>query len=120
MGLFFEGSDNLKIAKDGDELILGNLQIKCIDTPGHTVGGPSYLINKSLISGDVILARSMGRATSSWNELFNSITQKILRLPDDKGIFPGHGPSKTVGQEKEHNSFFIDCFRKYSTNRKKP
>jgi len=92
-------------------LTLGNLQIKCIDTSGHTAGGLSYLINKSLISGDVIFAGSMGRATSSWNDLFNSITQKVLRLPDDTGIFPGHGPSTTVGQEKEHNPFFIDCFR---------
>jgi hydroxyacylglutathione hydrolase len=90
MGPFFEGSDNFKIAKDGDELTLGNLRIKCIDTPGYTVGGLSYLINKSLISGDVIFARSMGRATSSWKDLFNSITQKVLRLPDDTGIFPGH------------------------------
>ena len=106
-----KGSDNFKIVKDGDELTLGKLQIKCIETPGHTVGGVSYLINESLLSGDVIFAGSMGRATSSWNDLFNSITQKVLRLPDDTGIFPGHGPSTTVGQEKEHNPFFIDCFR---------
>ena len=106
-----KGSENFKIVKDGDELTLGKLQIKCIETPGHTVGGVSYLINESLLSGDVIFAGSMGRANSSWNDLFNSIKQKVLRLPDDTGIFPGHGPSTTVGQEKEHNPFFIDCFR---------
>ena len=106
-----KGSENFKIVKDGDELTLGKLQIKCIETPGHTVGGVSYLINESLLSGDVIFAGSMGRANSSWNDLFNSITQKVLRLPDDTGIFPGHGPSTTVRQEKEHNPFFIESFR---------
>ena len=106
-----KGSDDFKIVKEGDELTLGKLRIKCIETPGHTVGGVSYLINKSLLSGDVIFAGSMGRANSSWKELFNSITQKVLRLPDDTGIFPGHGPSTTVRQEKEHNPFFIESFR---------
>ncbi len=101
-----KGSRNFKIVRDGDELTLGNLRIRCIETPGHTAGGVSYLINQSLLSGDVIFAGSMGRANSSWNDLFNSITQKVLRLPDATGIYPGHGPATTVGQEKEHNPFF--------------
>ena len=102
-----KGSRNFKVVKDGDELTLGKLRISCIETPGHTVGGVSYLINQTLLSGDVIFAGSMGRANSSWNDLFNSITQKVLRLPDATGIYPGHGPATTVGQEKEHNPFFI-------------
>jgi len=100
------GSDNFKIVKDGDEITLGQLRIRCIETPGHTAGGVSYLINQTLLSGDVIFAGSMGRANSSWKDLFNSITQKVLRLPDNTGIHPGHGPATTVGQEKEHNPFF--------------
>ena len=102
-----KGSRNFKIVKDGDELTLGKLRILCIETPGHTAGGVSYLINQTLLSGDVIFAGSMGRANSSWKDLFNSITQKVLRLPDTTGIYPGHGPATTVGQEKEHNPFFI-------------
>ncbi|MBN4077971.1 MBL fold metallo-hydrolase [Nitrospina gracilis] len=102
-----KGSRNFKIVKDGDELTLGKLRISCIETPGHTEGGVSYLINQTLLSGDVIFAGSMGRANSSWQDLFNSITQKVLRLPDATGIYPGHGPATTVGQEKEHNPFFI-------------
>ncbi len=100
------GSRNFKIVKDGDELTLGHLRILCIETPGHTAGGVSYLINQTLLSGDVIFAGSMGRANSSWEDLFHSITQKVLRLPDNTGIHPGHGPATTVGQEKEHNPFF--------------
>ena len=101
-----KGSRNFKIVKDGDELTLGKLRIRCIETPGHTTGGVSYLINQTLFSGDVIFAGSMGRANSSWRDLFNSITQKVLCLPDATGIFPGHGPATTVLQEKEHNPFF--------------
>ena len=101
------GSRNFKIVKEGDELTLGKLRIRCLETPGHTTGGVSYLINQTLLSGDVIFAGSMGRANSSWNDLFNSITKKVLRLPDDTGIYPGHGPATTVKQEKEHNPFFI-------------
>jgi glyoxylase-like metal-dependent hydrolase (beta-lactamase superfamily II) len=101
------GSRNIKIVRDGDQIELGKLVIRCLETPGHTSGGVSYLINHTLISGDVIFAGSMGRANSSWTDLFNSITQKVLRLPDITGIYPGHGPATTVGQEKEHNPFFL-------------
>jgi hydroxyacylglutathione hydrolase len=101
-----KGSRNFKIVKDGDELTLGKLRISCLETPGHTAGGVSYLINQTLLSGDVIFAGSMGRANSSWKDLFDSITQKVLRLPESTGIYPGHGPATTVGQEKEHNPFF--------------
>ena len=100
------GSRNIKIVRDKDVIELGKLRIRCMETPGHTAGGVSYLINQTLISGDVIFAGSMGRANSSWVGLFNSITQKVLRLPDVTGIHPGHGPATTVGQEKEHNPFF--------------
>lgn len=102
-----KGSSHFKIVKDGDEISLGKLKVQCLETPGHTTGGVSYLINQTLVSGDAIFAGSMGRANSSWNDLFNSITQKVLRLPDETGIHPGHGPSTTVGQEKAHNPFFI-------------
>lgn len=101
------GSGNFKTVRDGDELALGKLRILCLETPGHTIGGVSYLINQTLLSGDVIFAGSMGRANSSWNDLFHSITQKVLRLPDATGLHPGHGPATTVGQEKEHNPFFL-------------
>ena len=101
-----KGSNNFKIVKEDDELKLGKLRIRCIETPGHTTGGVSYLINKTLLSGDVIFAGSMGRANSSWSNLFHSITEKVLCLPNNTGIHPGHGPATTVRQEKDHNPFF--------------
>ena len=99
-------SRNLIIAEDGETLQLGRLKIKCLATPGHTSGGMSYLVNNILISGDVIFAGSMGRANASWTDLFNSVTQTVLALPDETRICPGHGPATTVGEEKLHNPFF--------------
>lgn len=100
------GSRDLRFLQNGEILKLGNLDIEVIFTPGHTSGGVSYKIHDSVFSGDTIFAGSMGRANSSWNELYNSITQKLLTLPDHIRLFPGHGPATTVGEEKQNNPFF--------------
>jgi len=96
----------LNPVREGDVIPLGRLQIHCLSTPGHTAGGISYRVNNILLSGDVIFAGSMGRANSSWRGLFDSITHKVLTLPDDTELHPGHGPATTVGEEKRHNPFF--------------
>ena len=100
------GSRNLQFVEGGDLISLGKLKIEAIATRGHTPGGISYRINRSIISGDAIFAGSMGRANSSWSMLFNSITQNLLTLPEDTRLYPGHGPATTVGEEKQHNPFF--------------
>ena len=66
----------------------------------------NFKINRSVISGDAIFAGSMGRANSSWEGLFGSVTQNLLTLPNNTRLYPGHGPSTTVGEEKLHNPFF--------------
>ena len=100
------GSRDLRLLKDGETISLGNLNIEVLFTPGHTSGGVSYKIHDSVFSGDAIFAGSMGRANSSWSELYNSITQRLLTLPDHTRLLPGHGPATTVGEEKRHNPFF--------------
>jgi len=100
------GSRNLQFVEGGDLIPLGKLKIEAIATRGHTPGGISYRINRSIISGDAIFAGSMGRANSSWLLLFDSITQNLLTLPEDTRLYPGHGPATTVGEEKQHNPFF--------------
>jgi hydroxyacylglutathione hydrolase len=101
------GSRDLRFLQDGETIKLGNLNIEVLFTPGHTSGGVSYKIHDSVFSGDAIFAGSMGRANSSWSELYNSITQKLLTLPDHTRLLPGHGPATTVGEEKRHNPFFF-------------
>ena len=100
------GSRDLRLLKDGETISLGNLNIEVLFTPGHTSGGVSYKIHDSVFYGDAIFAGSMGRANSSWSELYNSITQRLLTLPDHTRLLPGHGPATTVGEEKRHNPFF--------------
>ena len=101
------GSRSYKYLADGEILKLGKIKIEILFTPGHTPGGVSYKVGDTVFSGDSIFAGSMGRANSSWSTLFESITQKLLTLPDETRLFPGHGPATTVREEKMHNPFFF-------------
>lgn len=100
------GSRDLRSVAGGDTLNVGRMSVEILSTPGHTAGGISYRINSTVFSGDCIFAGSMGRANSSWQDLFSSITTRLLAFPDDTRLLPGHGPATTVGGEKIHNPFF--------------
>lgn len=96
--------------KDGDIVEVCNTKIKCLHTPGHTFGGMCYYIEDKywLIAGDTLFQGSIGRTdfpTGSFRELNQSIREKIYTLPDWTTVFPGHGPSTTVGDEKVQNMF---------------
>jgi glyoxylase-like metal-dependent hydrolase (beta-lactamase superfamily II) len=94
--------------KDGDVVKLGDLEIKVIHTPGHTQGGVCFYVNNYLFSGDTIFKESVGRCDlpgGNFNQIVQSIEQKIFILPDDTIIYPGHGKGTTVGWEKSHNSY---------------
>ena len=94
--------------KDGDILKLGNTEIKVMETPGHTQGGVCYLVNDNLFSGDTIFRESVGRCDlegGNFNQIVESIENKVFTLPEDILIYPGHGKMTSVGWEKEHNRF---------------
>jgi len=105
-----EGTDDFQFVKGGETIALGELNVQAIATPGHTPGGVSYQINKTILSGDTIFAGSMGRANSSWQDLYRSITQTLFCFSDDTALHPGHGPATTVGEEKRYNPFFCGKF----------
>ena len=96
--------------KESETLNLGNIEMKFLFTPGHTPGEYSiYFPSENIcITGDVLFKTSIGR-TDLWGGdfeiLLNSIKTKLLTLPDETIIYPGHGDSSTIGQEKTHNSF---------------
>ncbi len=93
---------------EGDVLRLGKAELKFIHTPGHTVGGMCVLCGDILISGDTLFAESVGRTDfpgGSHAQLMQSINQKLMTLDDDIQVFPGHGPSTTIGHEREHNPY---------------
>jgi hydroxyacylglutathione hydrolase len=104
------GTDDFQFVTDGETIPLGELSVQVIATPGHTPGGISYKVNQTILSGDTLFAGSMGRANSSWQDLYRSITQTLFSFSDDTALHPGHGPATTVGEEKQHNPFFCGKF----------
>jgi len=93
---------------DGDELKCGNITMKFIETPGHTVGGICILCGKTLFSGDTLFQCSVGRTdfpTGNWDQLLDSIKNKLFLLPDDTTVLPGHNESTSIGFEKRYNPF---------------
>jgi glyoxylase-like metal-dependent hydrolase (beta-lactamase superfamily II) len=93
---------------DGSEIFIGSLRLKTVSTPGHTPGGVAYIMEGLCFVGDALFAGSTGRSMSpaGYQSLLTSLQQKVLTLPDDTVIFPGHGPTTTVSEEKQHNPFF--------------
>lgn len=90
---------------DGDLLHLGELEFKVIHTPGHTAGGSCLYCESEglLISGDTMFRGTWGRTdlpTSSFFEIIDSITNKLMKLPDETIVYPGHGKSTKIGEEK--------------------
>lgn len=95
---------------EGDTLQLGDEIIQVLHVPGHSPGGLAFYVPQSnlLFSGDTIFNGSIGR-TDLWGgdfaQLINSISEKILPLPDETVIASGHGPTTTVADEKRCNPF---------------
>lgn len=90
---------------DNDLIHLGNLEFNVILTPGHTNGSTSLFCEKEkmLFSGDTLFRGAWGRTdlpTGSLNDIMNSITNKLLVLPDETIVYPGHGKSTMIKEEK--------------------
>jgi glyoxylase-like metal-dependent hydrolase (beta-lactamase superfamily II) len=93
---------------EDDTLSLGENIIKVIETPGHTPGGVCFLVNDKLFTGDTLFQCSVGRSDfpgGNGMQLIKSIKDKLLPLGDEVEVFPGHGPSSTIGYEKRNNPF---------------
>lgn len=99
-----------KFLEEGDEVAFGNLSLKVLHTPGHSLGSVSYLIDKSVFVGDLLFAGSIGRTDlqgGDYETLIRTVREKIFTLPDDTVVYPGHGPATTVATEKRTNPFFF-------------
>ena len=95
---------------DNDVLMLGENEIKVIHTPGHSRGGLCFYIPSAgwLISGDSLFEGSIGRTDlegGSYATLIKSITERLMTLPEETVVYPGHGPYTTIGDEKRMNPF---------------
>ncbi len=93
-----------KFLKEGDKIDLGDEEFEIIDTPGHTKGGICIYSSKQniLFSGDTIFKGTYGRTdlpSSSYSDMQNSI-KKLMKLPDETNVYPGHGIPTTIAEER--------------------
>ena len=96
--------------RHGDELQLGSLPIRVLETPGHTDDSVSYVAGGAVFTGDTLFIRGTGRADFQNGDpgtLFDSITRVLFALPDETLVYPGHDYKgrtvSTIGEEKAHN-----------------
>lgn len=115
MGLFMSGSaeplpkPDMSL-KDGDAIEVGDLSFTVLHTPGHSPGGISLYGHGMVFVGDTLFNFSIGRTDfpgCSHQQLIDSINTKLLTLPDETIVYPGHGPQTTIRAERQHNPFLI-------------
>ena len=94
----------------GQRIAVGDLQVKVHPTPGHSPGGVCLEINGELFVGDTLFAESIGRTDLPGGDhatLLDSIQQVLFAFPDPTPVHPGHGPSTTIGRERETNPWVV-------------
>lgn len=96
------------LLNNGDTVSLGEIEFTVLHTPGHTQGSLCFLVGHYLISGDTIFPGGPGRTSTPYDfkQIINSITEKIFVLPDDTQIYPGHGNSTVLKNEKKEFDIF--------------
>ncbi len=109
----FEVEDLVKpdeFLDDGDIIEFGGQKLKVIHTPGHADGSLCFYNEQAgkLFCGDVLFKAGIGRTdlpTGNYDTLISNIKEKLLVLPEDVVVYPGHGPETTIGMEKKANPF---------------
>jgi glyoxylase-like metal-dependent hydrolase (beta-lactamase superfamily II) len=97
-----------RLLEGGETLNLGKLEILVLATPGHSPGGISLYASSHVFTGDALFAQSIGRTDlpgGDLDQLLGAIRDKLLVLPDETLVHPGHGPDSTIGREKVLNPF---------------
>lgn len=95
------------LLEDNDLIKVGDIEIKVISTPGHTKGGVCYLVLDMLFSGDTLFLESFGRTDFYGGnaETLKASIDKLLCLPEDIKVYPGHGEPTTISHEKKYNLY---------------
>jgi glyoxylase-like metal-dependent hydrolase (beta-lactamase superfamily II) len=94
--------------KDNQIFEIGDMKLKVVFTPGHTPGGVSFLVENLAFTGDTLFQGSVGRtdfAGGDYNTIIASIKNRLMVLPDETEVLPGHGLKSFIGKEKIYNSF---------------
>ncbi|MCK5577295.1 MAG: MBL fold metallo-hydrolase [Dehalococcoidales bacterium] len=99
-----------RLLEDGDTIDIGDFSLTVVHTPGHSPGGICLLGGGILFSGDTLFNFGIGRADlpgGNSRQLMESIHKRLLKLPDEIKVYPGHGPDTTIGAERRSNPFLI-------------
>ncbi len=98
---------------DGDIIEAGEVKLRVIHTPGHSPGSMALYMEGYVFTGDTVFVEAVGRTDlpgGSWEIMFDSIKRKLLALPDETVVLPGHNygraTTSTIGHERKHNPFF--------------
>jgi glyoxylase-like metal-dependent hydrolase (beta-lactamase superfamily II) len=97
-----------RLLAEGDEIVIGRTSLRVIHIPGHTPGSVGFVAAGVLFSGDTLFCGGVGRTDlpgGSWKDLERSIRERILTLPEETIVLPGHGPWTTIEQERNSNPF---------------
>ena len=97
-----------RLLKGGDRIDIGDLHFLVLHTPGHSPGGVCLLGHGVVFSGDTLFNYGIGRYDlpgGSYSQLMNSLHTKLMVLPDDTAVYPGHGPDTTISTERRGNPF---------------
>ncbi|HHX87259.1 MAG TPA: MBL fold metallo-hydrolase [Firmicutes bacterium] len=97
-----------RLVAEGEKISFGSIELEVLETPGHTKGGISLLAPGLVFTGDSLFAGSIGRTDfpgGSMEQLLESIHTKLMVLPEQTKVFPGHGPDSEIGREKRSNPF---------------
>jgi glyoxylase-like metal-dependent hydrolase (beta-lactamase superfamily II) len=99
-----------ELLEDGQRLNWAEPELTCLHTPGHTPGGVSFYAAEeaAVFTGDALFAGSIGRTDlpgGDHEQLLAALRDKLLSLADDTVVYPGHGPTTTIGEQAAHNPF---------------
>lgn len=97
--------------EDGDEITVDELTLRVVSTPGHTKGGMCYLCGDLLFAGDTLFRRECGRCDlygGNYQQMLNSL-KRLSELPGDYTVYPGHGESTILSEERSHNPYMLEA-----------
>jgi hydroxyacylglutathione hydrolase len=97
-----------RFIEDGEKIAVGTIRLEVIHVPGHSPGGICLLADGHLFSGDCLFAGSIGRTdlpSGDQYALMQGLRNRVMTLPDETLVYPGHGPETTIGQERRNNPF---------------
>lgn len=90
---------------EGDTVAAGNMLFHVLETPGHSPGSVCLLCGRALFSGDTLFHMTIGRYEPKDEKTIFASVKRLMELPDDTHVFPGHGEDTEIGFEKEHNPY---------------